>query len=414
MVVLAADVWHFWIAVALVFPIILAIIATGVLYVRKVGRSPVPEGLSRARRRRLGPGRAGGRRGSPAASRSAESYHSDSLAPDFAELTDAGRGAGGRRDRPGLAGRSGPGPGHRPRRLGAGQRGLVPAAAAARSSTSSATACRGRPARPRWPRSWPAPRWAWCWAGCRPRVLGQYDLLIIEDESPHDQDLVYYVGPNVLALEKRFAFPPREFRLWLALHEVTHRAQFTGVPWMRPHFLGPGRRHARRGRPRSQALRRALAGGRPRRSAHGAQPAGRRRRRGAAGDRPSSAQALDQVGGLMSLLEGHGDITMDRAGAGLRAQRRALRPGAAPAAPAAPAAWPGCSSSSSGSRPRCTSTRPGRAFIEAVEAVGGPALLDRAWEGPRSPAHARRDPRPRPTWLARRRRRPWPAVASTP
>src|SRR3954471_18793518 len=69
------------------------------------------------------------------------------------------------------------------------------------------------------------------------RVLGQYDLLIVEDEDPDEQDIVYYVGPNVIALEKRFAFPPREFRLWLALHEVTHRAQFTGVEWMRPHYL---------------------------------------------------------------------------------------------------------------------------------------------------------------------------------
>ncbi len=80
------------------------------------------------------------------------------------------------------------------------------------------------------------------------RVLGQYDLLLMEDERPEDQDIVYYVGPNILALEKRFAFPPREFRLWIALHEVTHRAQFTGVPWMRGHFLslvegdGGGRR----------------------------------------------------------------------------------------------------------------------------------------------------------------------------
>src|SRR5690606_38101981 len=50
------------------------------------------------------------------------------------------------------------------------------------------------------------------------RVLGQYDLLVIEDEALDDQDVVYYVGPNVLALEKRYAFPPRQFRLWLALH----------------------------------------------------------------------------------------------------------------------------------------------------------------------------------------------------
>src|SRR5205807_5302122 len=70
------------------------------------------------------------------------------------------------------------------------------------------------------------------------RVLGQYDLLLVEDENADDQDIVYYVGPNVISLEKRFSFPPREFRLWLALHEVTHRAQFTGIPWMRDHFLG--------------------------------------------------------------------------------------------------------------------------------------------------------------------------------
>src|SRR3954465_8964945 len=120
------------------------------------------------------------------------------------------------------------------------------------------------------------------------RVLGQYDLLIVEDEDPDDQDIVYYVGPNVIALEKQFAFPPREFRLWLALHEVTHRAQFTGVEWMRPHFLRlveqtrrpalprPGRADPRLGRPRSEAVRRGARPGRrglpPRR-----EPAGRRR-----------------------------------------------------------------------------------------------------------------------------------------
>ena len=33
-------------------------------------------------------------------------------------------------------------------------------------------------------------------------------------------DAVYYVGGNILALEKRFAFRPRDFRLWIAIHEV--------------------------------------------------------------------------------------------------------------------------------------------------------------------------------------------------
>ena len=32
------------------------------------------------------------------------------------------------------------------------------------------------------------------------RVLGQYDLLVLEDEAAEDQDLVYYVGPNLVAV----------------------------------------------------------------------------------------------------------------------------------------------------------------------------------------------------------------------
>src|SRR6476469_10900306 len=67
------------------------------------------------------------------------------------------------------------------------------------------------------------------------RVLGQYDLLVLDEEGA--SDAVYYVGGNVLALEKRFAFRPRDFRLWIAIHEVTHRAQFTAVPWLKGYFL---------------------------------------------------------------------------------------------------------------------------------------------------------------------------------
>ena len=61
------------------------------------------------------------------------------------------------------------------------------------------------------------------------KVLGQYDLFV----PPDDRDLVYFVGPNIIELERRHGFPKRDFRLWLALHEVTHRLQFEGVPWLR-------------------------------------------------------------------------------------------------------------------------------------------------------------------------------------
>jgi coenzyme F420 biosynthesis associated uncharacterized protein len=65
------------------------------------------------------------------------------------------------------------------------------------------------------------------------RVLGQYDLFL----PPDDRDLLYFVGPNVLAVERKFGFPPQDFRLWLSLHEVTHRVQFSGVPWLRDHVM---------------------------------------------------------------------------------------------------------------------------------------------------------------------------------
>jgi coenzyme F420 biosynthesis associated uncharacterized protein len=66
------------------------------------------------------------------------------------------------------------------------------------------------------------------------RVLGQYDLFL----PPDDDGLLYFVGPNVVGVERRYRFPDRDFRLWLALHEVAHRVQFGGVPWLRGHLSG--------------------------------------------------------------------------------------------------------------------------------------------------------------------------------
>lgn len=64
------------------------------------------------------------------------------------------------------------------------------------------------------------------------RVLGQYDLFVA------DEDEIWFVGPNIVTMERRFGFVPRDFRLWLALHELTHRSQFTAHPWVRGHFIG--------------------------------------------------------------------------------------------------------------------------------------------------------------------------------
>lgn len=66
------------------------------------------------------------------------------------------------------------------------------------------------------------------------KVLGQYDAFLPAD----DEGLLYFVGPNVAGLEQRFGFDREGFRLWLALHEVTHRLQFTGAPWLRGYLTG--------------------------------------------------------------------------------------------------------------------------------------------------------------------------------
>ena len=67
------------------------------------------------------------------------------------------------------------------------------------------------------------------------RVLGQYELVLPTDDDKGD--VIFLVGTNVLAMERAHQFTPREFRLWLMLHECAHRAQFTGVPWMQEYFL---------------------------------------------------------------------------------------------------------------------------------------------------------------------------------
>jgi coenzyme F420 biosynthesis associated uncharacterized protein len=64
------------------------------------------------------------------------------------------------------------------------------------------------------------------------RVLGQYDAFL----PPDDEGLLYFVGPNVAEVEARFGLPPRDFRLWIAVHEVTHRVQFGTAPWLRGHI----------------------------------------------------------------------------------------------------------------------------------------------------------------------------------
>ncbi|HUC36606.1 MAG TPA: zinc-dependent metalloprotease [Acidimicrobiales bacterium] len=209
------------------------------------------------------------------------------------------------------------------------------------------------------------------------RVLGQYDLLLAEGDDTGD--FVSYVGPNIVALERRHGFPSRQFRLWIALHEVTHRCQFTGVEWLRPHFLSlvdkllgsvsPDPRQF------AEALRRAASAAR-----EGRNPLQQAGLLGLVAA-PEQLEVIGQVQAMMSLLEGHGDVTMDRAGADavsdaawfsrvMRERRkRAGRPSR-------------LLQQLLGIEAKLRQYEQGERFVHGVEDSGGAQLLARVWEGP--------------------------------
>jgi coenzyme F420 biosynthesis associated uncharacterized protein len=58
-------------------------------------------------------------------------------------------------------------------------------------------------------------------------ILGQYDPFATAKEG-----CLLLVYPNVIAVERQLQVEPSDFRLWVCLHEVTHRVQFTANPWL--------------------------------------------------------------------------------------------------------------------------------------------------------------------------------------
>lgn len=61
-------------------------------------------------------------------------------------------------------------------------------------------------------------------------ILGQYDPFASSGGE------LLLVAPNVLAAERQLTVDPTDFRLWVCLHEVTHRVQFRANPWLTGHM----------------------------------------------------------------------------------------------------------------------------------------------------------------------------------
>ncbi|GIF76610.1 zinc-dependent metalloprotease [Asanoa siamensis] len=139
------------------------------------------------------------------------------------------------------------------------------------------------------------------------RVLGQYEVFSA------DPGQLLLVAPNIVEVERKLGAEPRDFRLWVCLHEVTHRTQFTSVPWMRAHFLGEvqafvdasqsGTEHL------TDRLRRAVAT----LSDAIRDPESRASVLDLV-QTPGQRAVLDRLTALMTLLEGHAEFVMDGVG----------------------------------------------------------------------------------------------------
>ena len=102
---------------------------------------------------------------------------------------------------------------------------------------------------------------------------------------------------------------------------------------------------------------------------------------------------------MMSLLEGHGDVTMNRAGASEVPGRRRLRQGPGERRTQAKGLTK-LMSKLLGLDAKMRQYAEGEDFVESVEEAGGPELMARVWEGPEWLPDARGDPRPA-VWVAR-------------
>ncbi|MFE3138859.1 zinc-dependent metalloprotease [Streptomyces scopuliridis] len=152
------------------------------------------------------------------------------------------------------------------------------------------------------------------------RVLGQYETF-----APATRDLpaaangggrLLLVAPNIVHVERELDVEPHDFRLWVALHEETHRTQFTGVPWLRDHLQGEIQSFLDQTEvdpmtllERLREAAQSLAGGRPE---------GEENEDGRSivelVQTPGQREILGRLTAVMSLLEGHADFVMDGVG----------------------------------------------------------------------------------------------------
>lgn len=214
------------------------------------------------------------------------------------------------------------------------------------------------------------------------KVLGQYELFPPASALPPPPGRLLLVAPNIVGAERDLGVVPADFRLWVCIHEETHRVQFGAVPWLREHVLGEVRLLLDRTDLDGAEMLRRL------RAAVGVVTGALRERADEEGgslldifQTPGQREVLDRLTAVMSLLEGHADHVMDAVGpaviptvADIRERFQRRRAGAGRADRAVRRLL--------GLEAKMRQYRDGAAFVRAVVDTVGMDGFNRVWRSP--------------------------------
>ncbi|MHA7240694.1 zinc-dependent metalloprotease [Arthrobacter sp. TMS1-12-1] len=156
------------------------------------------------------------------------------------------------------------------------------------------------------------------------KVLGQYDPFVPSRNGPGGRLML--VAPNIISVERELNVDPSDFRLWVCLHEQTHRVQFAAAPWLKDHMTGQIGQLTSGLMDKADTLSERLGAAVRNITAAKARSRGEAAAGGstAAGEVPSQNMGvlsilqdpedkalLSHLTAVMSLLEGHANVVMD-------------------------------------------------------------------------------------------------------
>jgi coenzyme F420 biosynthesis associated uncharacterized protein len=208
------------------------------------------------------------------------------------------------------------------------------------------------------------------------RVLGQYELSLLEAERP---TRLLLVGPNLREAARGLDADRDDLVRWVAVHEICHAVQFSAVPWLREHLAATLRElldgleigidaGALLRMPTREDLRGLLDSVREG-GLLTAMLGGERR------------LIVDRLQAAMSMIEGHAEHVMDAVGAEVLASLPELRAALERRRRERPTAWR-LLERLLGLDLKMRQYANGKRFCDEVVARAGMRALDAAWKGP--------------------------------